>query len=164
MIKCIVFDCFGTVFDMRGVSRDEIRAYVDHVRRNDFTPFTFPDSWWSLPPHPDAATGISLLQNSGFRCVALSNGGAELIGRLSKAALIRWDTVIDLVKHQVYKPHVGAYRTVEKETGFKPDECLMVTANPTFGDIEGAESIGMQSQIIRNGGSPNTIIELADLL
>jgi hypothetical protein len=39
----------------------------------------------------------------------------------------------------------------------------MVTANPTFGDIEGAKAIGMQSQVIRHS-YPNTIIELAEML
>lgn len=29
MIKCVVFDCFGTVFDMLGVIRDEIKAYAE---------------------------------------------------------------------------------------------------------------------------------------
>jgi hypothetical protein len=45
----------------------------------------------------------------------------------------------------------------------KPEETLMVTANPTFGDIEGAAAIGMPSQVIRHG-YPNTVIELAEML
>jgi hypothetical protein len=40
---------------------------------------------------------------------------------------------------------------------------MMVTANPTFGDIEGSAAIGMQSQVIRHGYS-NTIIELAEMM
>lgn len=162
-IRCIAFDCFGTVFEMSGVSRDEIAAYVAHVRKADFTPFEFPQSWWELKSHPDAAEGIKRLQHAGYLCVTLSNGSWELLHVISGRNGIKWDLIVDLVKHQVYKPHNDAYRTIEKETLFPPSECLMVTANPTFGDIEGAAAIGMPSQVIRHG-YPNSIIELAEML
>lgn len=160
-VRCIAFDCFGTVFDMAGVSRDEISDYVRHVRKNDFSPYTFPESWWNLNLHPDAAEGVKLLQSAGYACVTLSNGDASLLQHVSVRGGVFWDSVIDLAKHRVYKPHVDAYRTVEKETGFKPEECLMVTANPTFGDIEGSAAIGMSSQVIRQSEGPANIIELA---
>lgn len=163
-IKCIAFDCFGTVFDMSGVSRDEIKAYVDHVRKADFTPFKFPQSWWELKAHPDSADGIKSLQAMGFFCVALSNGDSNLIDEISELNGFDFDYVIDLAgRHRVYKPHVDAYRTIEKDLGYKPEETLMVTANPTFGDIEGAAAVGMQSQVIRQPGTPATIIDLAKM-
>jgi HAD superfamily hydrolase (TIGR01493 family) len=164
MIKCIAFDCFGTVFDMSSISRDEIKAYVEHVRKDDFTPFKFPDSWWHLRTHADVTDGIRRLQDAGFSCVTLSNGSANLLRYVSRQNGILWDFIIDLVSHRVYKPHVDAYRTVEKQLGFTSTETLMVTANPTFGDIEGAAAIGMQSQVIRQPGMPQTIIELAEKL
>lgn len=157
MIKCIAFDCFGTVFDMNGVDRLEIRAYVNHVRRNDFTPYRFPESWWALELHPDARDGVNALKSAGYHCVTLSNGSADLLAYVSAMNDLVWDRIIDLAKHRVYKPNIDAYRTVEQETGFAPDECLMVTANPTFGDIEGAAAIGMHSKVIRQPG------ELADI-
>jgi 2-haloalkanoic acid dehalogenase type II len=163
-IKCIAFDCFGTVFDMAVVSREEIAAYVEHVKRDDFSPYKFPDSWWQIKAHADAADGIRRLQDAGFSCVTLSNGSANLLRYVSRQNGILWDFIIDLAKYRVYKPHIDAYRTVEKQLGFKPSETLMVTANPTFGDIEGAAAIGMQSQVIRQPGFPQTIIELADIL
>lgn len=162
-IKCIAFDCFGTVFDMSTVSRDEIKAYVEHVKKSDFTPFEFPDSWWNIKAHPDAAEGIKSLQHDGFQCVALSNGDSGLIWRASRKAVIEWNYVVDLAREQVYKPHPDAYRVIEKLLGYKPAETLMVTANPTFGDVEGSAAIGMPSQVIRHG-HPNTIIELASFL
>jgi 2-haloalkanoic acid dehalogenase type II len=163
-IKCIAFDCFGTVFDMAGVSRDEIKAYVDHVRKDDFAPFKFPASWLNLQLHPDAATGIAKLQRNGFSCVALSNGALYLLSHVSQCGGVIWDHIVDLAKHRVYKPHIDAYRTIEKDLGLKPENTLMVTANPTFGDIEGAAAIGMQSQVIRQPGKIRDIIELAELL
>lgn len=164
-IKCIAFDCFGTVFDMSNVSRDEIKAYVNHVRSDNFTPFEFPESWWSLKAHPDAAEGIKALQAMRFFCVALSNGDANLIDQVSEANGFDFDYVIDLAgRHRVYKPHLDAYRTIEKDLGYKPEQTLMVTANPTFGDIEGSAAIGMRSQVIRQPGCPSTIIDLAKML
>lgn len=162
-IRCIAFDCFGTVFDMAGVSRNEISAYVAHVRRNDFAPFEFPRSWWDLRLHPDSAAGVRMLQDEGFCCVTLSNGSADLLKHVSERGGIAWDRIIDLAQHKVYKPHVDAYRVVEKETAFAPRETLMVTANPTFGDVEGSASIGMPSQVVRHG-YPNDIVELAQML
>jgi 2-haloalkanoic acid dehalogenase type II len=164
MLQVIAFDCFGTVFDMAGVNHEEIAAYVAHVRKNDFTPFEFPQSWWELQPHPDSAEGIKRLQYAGYQCVALSNGDAGLIWRASRKAGIEWNYVTDLRAERVYKPNIDAYRTIEKLLGWKPAETLMVTANPTFGDIEGAAAIGMHSQVIRRPGTPATIIELAEAI
>lgn len=162
-LKCIAFDCFWTVFDMADIPPAEIRDYVSHVRRNDFSPYQFPDSWRQLHAWPDSSPAIARLQDYGYRCVALSNGTVDLVRYISESSFIYWDTIIDLVAHRVYKPHLDAYRTIENDLGFRPDECLMVTANPTFGDLEGAAAIGMKSQVIRHG-KPNTIIELADML
>ena len=164
MLKCIAFDCFGTVFDMSGVPREEVKAYVDHVRGNDFSPYRFPDSWYSLKAHRDAALGIWSLRSSGYSCVALSNGSWELLSELSRCNGIHWDHIVDLVEHRVYKPHVDAYRAIEKDLGIIPEETMMVTANPTFGDVEGSQSIGMRPQVIRHPGCPRTIIELAVML
>ena len=162
MFKCIAFDCFGTVFDMSSVAREEIAAYVDHVRKADFSPFGFPVSWWNLEAHFDAAVGIKMLQAMGFVCVTLSNGEVGLLSTVAEANGIKFDAFINLERHRVYKPNTDAYRTVEKDLGYKPTETLMVTANPTFGDIEGAAEIGMPSQVIRQPGKPQTIIELAE--
>ena len=164
MIRCIAFDCFGTVSDMSTVSRDEIRAYVDHVRKADFSPFAFPKSWWELKSHPDAKEGIASLRKIGFFCVTLSNGEVGLLSTVAESNGIEFDEFINLERHRVYKPNVHAYRTVEKDMGFKPYQTLMVTANPSSGDIEGAAAIGMPSQVIRQPGKPQTIVELAELL
>lgn len=159
-MKCIAFDCFGTVFDMSGVPHEEIAAYVAHVRKQDFTPYAFPQSWFELKSHPDSAEGIKRLRDAGFKCVTLSNGCPRLLYVISQKNGIEWDAIINLPFYRVYKPHVDAYRTVEKSVGFKPSETLMVTANPTFGDLEGSAAIGMPSKVVRHG-YPNTILELA---
>lgn len=162
-IKCVAFDCFGTVFDMASVPQSEIAAYARHIRKRNFTPHDFPESWVNLEAHKDSAEGILRLRRMGIEVWALSNGDAEILKEASRRNGIEWDGIVDLASHRVYKPNTGAYRTLEVESGFSPDECLMVTANATFGDIEGAAAIGMRSQVIRHG-HPNTIIELAEML
>jgi 2-haloacid dehalogenase len=159
-IKCYAFDCFGTVFDMSGVSRDEIRDYVAHVNKQDFTPYDFPASWWDLKLHPDSAPGIKRLQSRGAVCVALSNGSVDLLRHVSERGGVHWDHIVDLAKHKVYKPNRNAYLTVSADLGIPPVDTMMVTANPDFGDVEGASSVGMWTRVIRNG-HPNTILELA---
>jgi 2-haloalkanoic acid dehalogenase type II len=164
-IKCVAFDCFGTVFDMSGISRNEISDYVEHVRREDFSPFQFPRSWWELKAHSDSAKGVERIRKAGIRCVAMSNGSIELIGHISTASGVRWDHIVDLRKARIYKPHVDAYRVIQTQTGFLPAETLMVTANPSFGDLEGAEAVGMRSEVIRAAGYPlRNIIDLAEFL
>ena len=160
MIRCIAFDLFGTVFDMSGIPRDQIAAYVEHVRRNDFSPYQFSAAWYNLKPHPDAAAGIKTLNELGYTTCTLSNAKWDLADTLCSAHDLQFHRIIDLVPHRVYKPHIDAYRVVEKEMAVEPEACLMVTANPTFGDIEGAAAIGMKSQVIRHG-YPETIVDLA---
>jgi FMN phosphatase YigB (HAD superfamily) len=161
-VTCVAFDCFGTVFDMTPIPRHEIAAYVEHVRRDDFEPYEFPYLWGDIKAHPDSCNGISLIQDTGLTCVALSNGSWDLIRLLAARNYIEFDKIIDLVKHRVYKPHVEAYRTIEKDLGIAPENTLMVTANPTFGDIEGAAAVGMQSIVIRQPGECRDIMELAE--
>jgi FMN phosphatase YigB (HAD superfamily) len=125
--KCIIFDCFGTVFDMNQIPKAEISDYVSHVRQANFVPYAFPSGWYDIRPHLDSVDGISSLRTSGFMCVALSNGDKNLISHISTNNNIVWDHIVDLLEHKVYKPHVDAYRTVEKDLNVKPPECLMVT-------------------------------------
>lgn len=164
-VDVIAFDCFGTVFDASELPVESIQAYVKHVISNPTaaSKFNFGSEWYELPAHKDSAAGIKKLRANGYKCVALSNGPADLVKHLSGKAGIEWDYIIDLAAHNVYKPYSEAYKTVEKETGVKPQFCLMVTANPTFGDVEGAMSIGMNAQVIRANGNGN-ILDLAETL
>ncbi len=36
-IKALAFDVFGTVFDLNFVPREEIRAYVDHIKQPEWS-------------------------------------------------------------------------------------------------------------------------------
>lgn len=160
MAMILAFDCFGTVFDMESIPKEEIRAYVNHVRQPEWSAYTFPDGWNQLTAHPDSAEGIYRIQQKNIECWAFSNGGRQLISQASIANNIRWNNIVDLSIPKVYKPNAGAYQYLLGLAGGR--ELHIVTANPTFGDIEGAESIGVNSHVIRHG-KPETIIELAEM-
>lgn len=163
-IKCVAFDCFGTLFDPERLSRDEIKTYVDHVRRDDFSPFNFDPVWYTLKAFPDVLPGIDQIRASGRKCVALSNGSYHLLSHLFRFNGIKIDHVVDLVHHRAYKPNnLDAYRAVEKDLGFLPSETLMVTANVDFGDIESSAKIGMPSKLIRTPDCRD-VLSLADWL
>lgn len=161
--KVIAFDVFGTVFDLAGISRDEIRAYVRHIRQTTWMPLQLPPHWETLPAHPDAREGIERLRKK-FIVVTCSNGPLGLLAKLSKHNGISWDAIIPLELNRVYKTNPKAYLTVCEVLGCNPADVMMVTANKTFGDLEAAEALGMTPMLIRDGDGPKTIIELADML
>jgi 2-haloacid dehalogenase len=166
--KVIAFDLFGTVFDMANVPREEIRAYLDHVTKPAWSLLELPESWGKLPPFPDAVEGLRRLATK-FTTTTCSNCPFGLMMELSTANGIEWGMVNPLELLQVYKPNPAAYEYVAAACDVKPEELMMVTGNKTFahfdyGDIEMARSLGMQAQLIRNPGCPQTIIELAEAL
>lgn len=163
MVKAIAFDVFGTVFDLGGVPRNEVRAYVHHVRQPEWAPLKLPESWERLPAHPDSAEGIARLREN-FLVVTCSNGPLGLLARLSKHNGISWDAIIPLEMNRVYKPNPRAYLTVCEVLGVSPSEVMMVTANRDAGDLEASASLGMRAQLIRHEGCPKDIVELANVL
>ncbi len=162
-IRMILFDVFGTVFDMSSLPKEDIKHYVNHVKADVWKPLELPEDWWYLKAHPDAAEGIRRLREH-FTVATLSNGPVDLLVWLSKQNGIDWDWIVPIQMEYTYKPHRAAYLTVFQCFKFDPSQILLVTANPTFGDIEGAASVGMKSQVIRQPGCPQTIIELSEVL
>lgn len=162
-LKVIAFDVFGTVVDFSSADREQVREYVRVTRLPAWQPLHLPQSWAWLPPHPDSRWGIERLR-SKYAVVTCSNGPLGLLAKLSKNAGIDWDAIIPLELNRVYKPRPDAYRTVCEVLDVLPSEVLMVTANKTFGDLEAAQSIGMQSVLIRGAEGLQSIIELAELL
>jgi len=162
-IQCIALDCFGTTFKADTLSYDTIYKYNEHVKQQKFQPYHFDEEWYQLKIFEDVAEGFKELRRLKIKIVALSNGSIDLIKTLSDANEIAWDQIIDLVKHRVYKPHLKAYKACIIDTKIPASNTLMVTANKSFGDIECASKIGMQTCLIRNG-TPNTILELAESL
>jgi HAD superfamily hydrolase (TIGR01493 family) len=166
--KVIAFDLFGTVFDLKDVPREEIRAYLKCCVSRPWRAQSLPKSWESLPVFEDSVEGINRLARK-YLVTTCSNGPVDTVRvAAEKAGLITWGYT-PLEQHFVYKPDPLAYLAVCARYDVNPDEVMMVTANPTFahfdfGDIQMAKAIGMQAQLIRNPGCPQTIIELAESL
>lgn len=160
----LAFDCFGTVFDMADFDRELIRDYVHHVRTNPTEVYSFPNAWWEIKAHADSAAGIKKLQEAGFQCFAASNGSTTLIETISTEAGIQWNGVTDFAKHGFYKPDVRAYAAITSQFNLVAKDVCIVTANPDFGDVEGAKANGMMSQVIRRDQLFPTLEAFADFV
>lgn len=164
MRKLLMFDCFGTVFDMSTLPRGSVGKYAAHVKsKGPWEPLKLPQPWWDLKAHPDAAEGIKQLMLKGYTCVTCSNGPADLLTHLSRASDVHWDAIIGLEEIQVYKPNPRAYEHVRVKMGFEAKDTTMVTANPLFGDVESATALNMQVQLVRVELSPPDLLALAKL-
>lgn len=162
-IKVIAFDCFGTVFDLSQVDREEVRDYIQQVRRPKWSPLELPTSWESMPAHPDSAEGIERLRER-FIVVTCSNAPLGLTAKMAKRAEIHFDAIIPLEIRQVYKPDPLAYLLICDVMGCQPEEVMMITGNEGSPDLVAPKQLGMQTMRIRGDGGPQTIIELANLL
>ncbi len=162
-LKILAFDCFGTVFDIAGIPKEEVRDYIAQVRRPIWAPLSLPQSWATLPAHPDAAEGLKRLRKS-YRVVTCSNLPRDLLLAISQNSGIEWDAIVPLEASRSYKPSPSAYRTVCEVLQVAPEDVAVVTAHPDGPDIGGSASVGMGCFVIRNGGFAKDIIELAERL
>jgi HAD superfamily hydrolase (TIGR01493 family) len=163
-IQVVAFDLFGTVFDVSQVPREELQHYGDTIRKSTWEPFVWPAAWERMPPFPDSRDGLLELHHNGYFVVALSNAPLALAMRMIKNAHLHFDAIIPLEAQRIYKPRTPCYTFARQLLGVSREEFLMVSANKHFGDLEAAQSLGMQAQLIRHEGHPATITELADLL
>lgn len=166
MLTLIAFDLFGTVFDMSGVDRDELRAYGRHLKdfyaTGEWTPLHLPASWERLPLFRDSALGLGLLQRN-YMIVTLSNAPLGLTAKMCKNAGIVFDAITPLELSRTYKTAPEAYLSLCSIYGVEPHEIAMVTANKDFGDIEASAKLGMTPFLIRGEEIP-TIVDLAERL
>ena len=162
-INTILFDVFGTVFDMSSIPQDEIRDYVRHVKSEEWSPLVLPESWRELKAHPDSAEGVARLAER-YGVVTFSNGPVELLYHISDTNGIAWNGFIPVAQARGYKPTTWIYPWACGCISRSPADVMMVTANATFGDLEGAAACGMVPQLVRHEGYPLTLIELAERL
>lgn len=165
-VNCVAFDLFGTVFDLSDTPKHEIRAYIAHVRKPEWSPLTLPESWLDLKPFPDAAEGLKALLDAGFYTFSCSNAPYEFTAALmERCGLDPWFVgYTDIAASRCYKPAPDAYLELCDQYHFLPQECLMVTGNAGSPDIEGARAVGMQAVMIRQLGRVATIADLATVL
>jgi FMN phosphatase YigB (HAD superfamily) len=95
MIKLIAFDLFGTVFDLFTVPKDEIRDYIQQVRRETWEPLRLPESWVNIPLFEDSKEGLKRLKTK-YKLVTCSNAPIDLqFNMMSKELVLLWDYFID---------------------------------------------------------------------
>lgn len=166
-IKLVAFDVFGTLLNMGSVPREELEAYGRHIAQPVWAPLRLPDHWIGLPPFPDVWPGLIQLSMVVPTVVTLSNAPLRFQRALwafneREGAYI--DEVVPLEVAQVFKPHQDAYRALLRMfPEYAPDECLMVTANERFGDLEGARSVGMRAMLIR-GKTGRDVLSIASAI
>lgn len=159
-IKVIAFDVFGTLVRLKDeVPHEEIKAYANHIRKQEWSPLTLPDSWKTLKAFDDSAIVLKMLRHH-FTVVTLSNGPLGLQTALLKNNGIQVDAIIPLEIARVFKPNPRAYQAAAEILGVPAENWLMVTANEKFGDLEASKSIGMQSQLIRD----DQLVDLYDFI
>lgn len=151
--KLVAFDVFGTLLDMSNVPREELEAYGRHIAQPEWAPLRLPDHWQVLPTFPDVWPGLITLAMVVPTVVTLSNAPLRFqraLWAFNDREGANIDEVVPLEVARVFKPHQDAYRAVLRMfPEYAPEECLMVTANEHFGDLEGARSVGMRSMLIR---------------
>jgi FMN phosphatase YigB (HAD superfamily) len=147
-LKLIMFDVFGTVVDMSAVDRDEIRAYIEHIRKPEWSPLELPASWRDLPLHPDSKAGIARLAKN-YKVVTCSNGNFQVLQGIVCNHELAME-VCPLELFQVFKPNAFAYLAVCAAYRAAPEQAMMVTANKTFGDLEASERLGIRPKLIRD--------------
>lgn len=160
----VAFDIFGTLLDMSGVDRGEMKAYGQHIRQPKWSPLTLPSSWLDQPFFPDVADGVKELRRIGLLVVTCSNAPVSFQRELfSRHPEIEIHDIISLEEHEVFKPRREAYLAICEQLEVDAEHVLMVTANEHFGDLEGAKSVGMQSILIRGKECP-TVLDLAKMI
>lgn len=163
-MKVLAFDVFGTIVKLDGVPREEIKAYVDHIRKPTWTPLELPRSWETLPAFDDVAENILRLRVAGYFCVTCSNAPLGLQAKLMSYNGISFDALIPLEMCKAYKTNPRCYWLVCDVLGVKPEDVTMITGNKTFGDIEASRSIGMNAMLIRQPDGLNGMNDLAKAL
>lgn len=168
--KLLAFDWFNTLGDIRMFSTvDERQAYAEQIEENqtNWQPFRLAKRWREMPVFNDVVEGIKRLRDAGFKVVIFSNAPVPLAEAMLAFNGVEVDGVVPLEDYCISKPSRGAYAVLSHWAllGFDltPPEIAVVTANETFGDLEGAYYEEMGSYLIRGEEYP-TLFDLADKL
>lgn len=98
-----------------------------------------------LPAFDDVEAGLSVLQASGFRSYAFSNGSADAVDTLLTSAGIRdlFLGVVSVDDLKSFKPNPAVYCHFMRKSGASAGNAWLISSNPF--DVIGAISAGMRS-------------------
>jgi 2-haloacid dehalogenase len=111
----------------------------------------------TMPAHADAAEGLKMLKDAGFRMVTLTNSPQVPGGKspLEDANLDKYfELQFSIEAARAYKPAQVVYHMVVQELDVPPQECCLVATI-------GAQSAGMPGGILTRPG--NAILPIASL-
>lgn len=115
------------------------------------------DAYRTLPAFNDVAIGLSRLHSLGFRMFAFSNGTAEAVETLLRAAGIRghFEGVVSVDDLKSFKPNPAVYGHFLRTAGVTGGEAWMVSSNPF--DVIGARCAGMNAVWVKR--SPDAVFD-----
>ena len=108
----------------------------------------------NLGVHPDVPDGVRILRQHGLRLVTLTNGSAEVAGRLFTGAGIRgeFEYLLSVEDADAWKPAPAAYAHAAHACSVGIEEMLLVAVHPW--DIHGAHQAGMRTGWITRQQTP----------
>ena len=159
-IRMLGFDLNGTVF-INNRPSEEKRRYWELIRREKWEPLHLPKEWEDLKAYEDSKQGIEMLRTQ-FHVITFSNIPIELQAIWCQRNEIGFDDKIDLSLIKCYKPNPMAYKflrdvAIASPWHCEPEEVVVVTANASFGDLEGARYAGMNAELIRGDSGMNLV-------
>ncbi|MEW1808046.1 haloacid dehalogenase type II [Pseudarthrobacter sp. NPDC080039] len=106
----------------------------------------------ALKVHSDVPAGVRGLTAAGFRLVTLSNGSAQIAGKLFRDAGIRdeFEWLLTVEDAPAWKPALGSYEYAATATGTDPGSMLLVAVHPW--DIHGAARAGLRTAWLNRSG------------
>ena len=107
-----------------------------------------------LGVHPDVPDGVRFLRQYGLRLVTLTNGSADVAGRLLTSAGIRgeFEQLLSVDDADVWKPAPAAYAHAARACSADIGQMLLVAVHPW--DIHGAHQAGMRTGWISRQDTP----------
>lgn len=151
--RVIAFDCLNTIFSLADVPEGEVAGFVAHCETGE-RPYAAHSCWYDLYEHGDVHDAFCDLQMMNIRLVAFSNANDDVIKVCSKKCNLKWS---DFVFPYKYKPSLAAYQELLAQCKVAPERLMIVTANPRFGDIQGAKSIGARCVVVRDKACPEGV-------
>lgn len=106
----------------------------------------------TLPPHPDVAQGLQMLNQAGYRLVAFTNSAGEVVKQQMELAGLtnQFEALLSVDELKRYKPAVDTYQAMAKKLGVQPQEAMMIAVHGW--DIAGAMHAGLQAAFISRKG------------
>lgn len=108
----------------------------------------------TMPAHPDAVDGLTMLRNKGYRLATLTNSppnpdGPSVLEHAGLVEFFEQQFSVDAVG--AFKPAPAVYRHACRELEVAPAACMMVAAH--MWDTVGAQSAGLGGALITRPGN-----------